>query len=677
MTRVTRRDAIAITAGAAVARPQETPGSLPVSVLYYGSEEPLPRQIALQAGPLRMLFEPELAQLRYIRLGEREVLRAVYAAVRDRNWGTVKPRISGMKTEITDGAFRIDIDIECKHGPIDFIWHGAITGGADGTVKFGMDGQARSTFLRNRIGFCVLHSEDCAGQPAVLEKTDGSVQKGRFPDDISPHQPFMDMRAIRHTAAPGIEAEVSFEGDVFEMEDQRNWTDGSYKTYCTPLARPFPVEVKEGSRIRQSVTLSISGKAPAARAATVAPAETLLTIDEARSRPLPLVGAGLSSVSSTLSATERNRLRAAGLSHLRADVKPADPATESLLDRAVNEAKGIGAALEIAVTLGPSPETELERFAALLQSRKPRVLQYLVFHQDEKSTSERSMELARTAIRKVDPSARVASGTNAYFTELNRGRPPLGHSDAVCYSINPQVHAFDNLSLVETLEMQAVTLASARKFCGDLPIAVTPVTLKPRFNPNATEAPARTQGPPHRLPDEVDVRQMSLFGAGWTLGSLKYLAEGGAASVTYYETTGWRGLMETEGGNPLPAQFRSTPGAVFPLYHVLADACEFSGGQAIGCRSSDVLRMEGLILQKGKRRRLLLANLSPELQAVRIPNAGLGRAVRVTVLDEHTAGEATRKPEQFRKTAGRMVETGSGTLQIALLPYAVAKIDPA
>ena len=31
---------------------------------------------------------------------------------------------------------------------------------------------------------------------------------------------------------------------------------------------------------------------------------------------------------------------------------------------------------------------------------------------------------------------------------------------------------------------------------------------------------------------------MSLFGAGWTAGSLKYLAEGGAHSLTYYETTG-------------------------------------------------------------------------------------------------------------------------------------------
>ena len=149
--------------------------------------------------------------------------------------------------------------------------------------------------------------------------------------------------------------------------------------------------------------------------------------------------------------------------------------------------------------------------------------------------------------------------------------------DLVCYSINPQVHAFDNASLAETLAAQAVTVASARQFAGALPLAITPITLRPRFNPNATApepAPA-----PGELPRQVDVRQMSLFGAGWTAGSLKYLCASGAASLTYYETSGWRGVMELASGAPLPERFRSLPGGVFPLYHVLADIGEFAGGE--------------------------------------------------------------------------------------------------
>jgi hypothetical protein len=240
---LSRRQAIGAAVAAAAARPLllKAEDERPVSVILYGTEVPLPRQIALQSGPLNMLFEPELAQLRYIRLGDREVVRAIYAAVRDRNWGTVAPKISNLRTETTDGAFALQFDAACVESPIDFVWRGTIRGDAAGTVSFDFDGIARSTFLRNRLGFCVLHPVDeCAGQPVVIGKADGTEQRGTFPADISPHQPFTDIRSIRHPVRDGIQAEVRFDGEVFEMEDHRNWTDASFKTYCTPPGRPFP-----------------------------------------------------------------------------------------------------------------------------------------------------------------------------------------------------------------------------------------------------------------------------------------------------------------------------------------------------------------------------------------------------------------------------------------------------
>src|SRR5262249_316655 len=155
---------------------------------------------------------------------------------------------------------------------------------------------------------------------------------------------------------------------------------------------------------------------------------------------------------------------------------------------------------------------------------------------------------------------------------------------------------------------------SGRRLVGGkpLPLAVTPVTLKPRWNPYATgTAPEPI---PSELPPTVDVRQMSLFGAGWTLGSIKYLAESGVESVTYYETTRCRGVMETEAGSPLPDQFRSIPGAVFPLYHVLADVGEFAGGHVLPSVSGEPLCFDGLALRQGGRTRLLLASFRPETQ---------------------------------------------------------------
>ena len=53
------------------------------------------------------------------------------------------------------------------------------------------------------------------------------------------------------------------EGDTFEMEDQRNWTDASYKTYVRPLALPWPYTLAKGSSLEQSVTLRVTGSPPA------------------------------------------------------------------------------------------------------------------------------------------------------------------------------------------------------------------------------------------------------------------------------------------------------------------------------------------------------------------------------------------------------------------------------
>jgi D-apionolactonase len=243
----------------------------------------------------------------------------------------------------------------------------------------------------------------------------------------------------------------------------------------------------------------------------------------------------------------------------------------------------------------------------------------------------------------------------------------------VCYSLNPQVHAFDNSSMVETLPSQAETVVSARSFSSGRPIMVSPITLRPRFNPDESW-PAR-QLSSGDMPPQADPRQMSLFGAGWTIGSLKYLAQSGCDSVTYYEITGWRGVMETEAGSLVPGRFHSVPSMVFPLYHVLADAGDFAGGCVIACESDEPLTVEGITLAKPGHTRILLANLSSEARAVSIPAQGLGENARVRFLDETNAEAALVTPERYRMDAGEVVRLDDGALTLTLKPFAIARID--
>ena len=72
-----------------------------------------------------------------------------------------------------------------------------------------------------------------------------------------PAQPFKDIRAIQHRVTAGITARCVLNGDVFEMEDQRNWSDASYKTYVRPLSLPWPYVMEQGVTNRQSVELTI------------------------------------------------------------------------------------------------------------------------------------------------------------------------------------------------------------------------------------------------------------------------------------------------------------------------------------------------------------------------------------------------------------------------------------
>src|SRR5260370_39136305 len=119
----------------------------------------------------------------------------------------------------------------------------------------------------------------------------------------------------------------------------------------------------------------------------------------------------------------------------------------------------------------------------------------------------------------------MGARANASYGEQTGGRPPIAALDLVSYSLTPQVHAFDDASLVENLEGQRATVESAREFIGDRRLAVSPVTLRPRLSPNG-EGPAPVSVP-GELPSQVDPRQMSLFGAASTVGSLGNLAAAG------------------------------------------------------------------------------------------------------------------------------------------------------
>jgi hypothetical protein len=637
-----------------------------VSVLRYGSEAALPEPRDLRAGPLTMTFVEN--DLRWIRYGDQEVVRRIYVAVRDPNWNTVPLTVSNVNIDARRDSF--DIRFDCRHtwDPIDFSWRGTISGSADGVVSFAMAGRAESQFLRNRIGICVLHSgKHAAGAAFATLHDDGTVSHGTLARLIDPHGPTHRIRSFMHEIGRGLYANIDYEGDVFEMEDQRNWTDATFKTFSTPLDLPTPVLLEPGTRVDQRVRLSLKGNP------TMQPAwrpDPRAVLGREAVGTLPELGVGSASDGQPLTTAEVERLRALKPGHLRAAIHLSNADHAAALERAVAESTALGVPLELAIYLSSRAEQELAQLRAAIDRLKPSVRRWLVFEDNEVSTTERYIVAARQALGSYDPAAQIVAGSRAYFTQLNRGRPSVGLLDGVCYSVNPQVHQFDNWSMVETLEGQAWTVATARSFCGDKPIVVSPVTLRPRFNANQSTA---NDTSPSRLPWAVDPRQTSLFGAAWTVGSLKYLTESGVASATYYETAGWRGVQERVGGCAHPELFPSIAGAVFPLYHVLADVGEMRGAEVIPVEQSNPLECAVLAMRKNGVTRLLVANLCNANRTVRV-GILVGRA-RGRILDDTNAIPAMTDPATWRAAKPQPFGIGGGELTVALRPYAVATID--
>src|SRR5882672_7356122 len=238
-----------------------------LAIKLFGTTVPDSKGRLLRAGPLSAILDN--GALRYVRLNEVEVLRAIAFLVRDENWGTFSPEIAKLTVKQGKSGFEVSYEARCADAKRALTCKAHIVATADGTLRFDATALPHTDFLTNRTGFVVLHPlKGVAGRPVEILHVDGRKVKDEFPAIINPVQPFYDIRALSHEVAPGVWATCRMEGDTFEMEDHRNWTDASFKTYVRPLALPWPYTLKAGETVTQAVKVSLSGKASKAVART-------------------------------------------------------------------------------------------------------------------------------------------------------------------------------------------------------------------------------------------------------------------------------------------------------------------------------------------------------------------------------------------------------------------------
>lgn len=551
--------------------------------------------LTLRAGPLHLLYEHGM--LRSVCFGTTEIVRRIYMALRDDQWNTIPYTITNLNIDTSDSSFLIGFTARHLHATLKYTWNGLLCGTSEGVISATLDGTAESSFLRNRIGWCVLHPLSlCRSAPCEVTDRGGTVVQTHFPGDaIAPQTPFPPFTVLRYPAGAGTCCTCTFSGDLFELEDQRNWTDASFKTYSTPQSLPVPIPVEKGSTVSQTVTVSLDGEItlPHDRTVIDRPPQIVIPALAAAIIDRPQIGLGIS-MAELLTISPISLPHRLPADYLRLEIDAHQPLPEHLAATITAWCTHHRVGIELALYLSDNFITECTSIAALLAPCGPSIMSVLLLHRDFALTRAGVTSAGQKAFSYLSESALFFAGTDRYFVELNRAeipKPPAG----ICFSANPQVHTTDSVAIMENIEGLGEVFRNVRILAEERPIALSPLTLRPRKNPLR---PTKDGG--------ADARQPTSFTAAWLTGALATAIDAGIHSLTLFTAlTGTQGIMHENGYAAYPT---------FRLLELVAHQCRQCSARIIGSPP----RLAAIYGAKYATGQLLLSNCSEKTQLVDI-----------------------------------------------------------
>lgn len=527
------------------------------------------------------LRDDELADLAYHNI---VVLRAVRAVVRDRNWDTATTVVESIAED--EGSLELRVRSEGLGSSFTGIVQ--VTAEADELVV-ACDLRSAEAFETNRTGLVVLHPPTLADTALTVRHPAGE-ESSRFPEAISPHQPVRDIVGLAWHI-DGFNVHVAFDGDVFEMEDQRNWTDASFKTYSRPLDWPFPYVITAGERIRQEIRITVGGGAITREPRTHVDLDRIALVPTGGD--FPLIGLGAAT------APDPGPAATGTASHLTVELDLASPTWRAALERAA--ASSIP--LDVRFVVDPDrPKVLHTAVAALTGLLILRVTAFQPSGPAAHVSDSRAIDSLRNALRAEHIDAHVVGGVRSHFTQLNREHQRLPDSlDGIVFTITPLFHALSTEQLVESIAIQRLVAEQAVKIARGRPVHIGPVTLRPRLNDVTTRPQPQSsrfdldEGYGPQLIQADDPRQVVAELGAWTVASAAALTVPGVHSLTYFEEWGPRGI-------------RAASGLPYPVAEAINALRTIEGLAAhVGASSDDLVRAVGG--RRGNHEVVLVANL--------------------------------------------------------------------
>jgi hypothetical protein len=385
-----------------------------------------------------------------------EFLRRVFVTVRDEEWQETPPHTWISTVDETGRTAHV----EARHTTprLDVEWRGTLRLGDDErSGDFEFEAVARRTMSVCRLGLVVLHPVDfMVGARISAEGPHGSHLSFIAPT-IAP-QPIVD--GVPGAMTPSFSAltiehegigrlTLKFEGDWFELEDQRNWGDASFKTYCTPLSLGFPRTIEAGTQIKQRLQWQFTATSiPSATRNHRAPSAT--------HGIMPRIGRRWSNVT-TPSQSQ-------GWHYLQLDL--ASPDDLAAVSNSFEHSPA--PPLQIAVAADASDES-LPTYADWIAMRHNRIARILIYGSNRGVPSEASIARWRSSLaeRKAGH-IQILAATHGYFVEYNRASPAHAcFANGIAFPHTATVHSddpatiTDNVSTIQDMAATACSLTQA------------------------------------------------------------------------------------------------------------------------------------------------------------------------------------------------------------------------
>jgi hypothetical protein len=565
-------------------------------IIRFGTSEPPATGRRFECGRFSCVLEN--GAVRWLKWDDREILRGIAFLLRDRDWGTPPAALDPISVVEESGRLsiyvrgRIACDGEC------FEFTSTILASADGAFSFSTEGRSGGPLLTNRCGLVILHPAEFAGLDLEIRHSDGSREVTQFPRMISPGQPAFNIRSLGYTPMGGprvlcrIDASLpSHQSAPCEMEDQRNWSDASFKTYVGSLLDPWPYLLQSDFQIRQHIEIALA-EIPAPFIKSAASAK--VSFGAGGAGRMPPIGIGFDVEQPSCDAAAVQALEALSPQTLVLVGRLDAPEFETRSAEVARLAARCGAAVELQLIVPPTrePLPDLQLAASILHRAGVSAKSVMVcpdallksYQPNDVWPDLPSLEDYYRAARAAFPASEIGGGMVTFFTELNRKRPTGAGVDYITHSTSPIVHAADDDSVMETLQSLPAMAQTVATLWPRLRYRVGPASIALRSNPygmNCVANPNRS-----RLPlSDRDPRQSGLFAAAWSTGYAAALADFELDGLTLHDLAGPLGLLPTEQDRGLWTGF-VPHSRVRPVFHVMRTLAAAASSAVLPCVST-------------------------------------------------------------------------------------------